>query len=193
MAAAIYARMEGPAGPGTREPRNRRLDDWEHDLGHPVSHNDLVRIAEVDLSRRISLLGILSNPLFEDGESLRDVLVGPLMNQHRLAASRKRAHLDALYLDSPVYLEPNLDIGLLSREGVVASVGSAQHSRSGIYELIAQYVKPHFQGTSRNRIDSMNWARDNRPEFIGAVQTAIMSEIQKHANETFDKKKKSGA
>ena len=55
------------------------------------------------------------------------------------------------------------------------------------YELIAQYVMPRFQGSTENREASFAWARDNRPEFIGAATTAIMTEMQKHSNEQYEK------
>ncbi|MGH9081210.1 MAG: LLM class flavin-dependent oxidoreductase [Acidimicrobiales bacterium] len=51
------------------------------------------------------------------------------------------------------------------------------------YELIARYVAPEFQGTSRSLRASRDWAADNRPEFIGAAGAAVMSAIQKHQEE----------
>ncbi|HEV3280770.1 MAG TPA: LLM class flavin-dependent oxidoreductase [Acidimicrobiales bacterium] len=48
------------------------------------------------------------------------------------------------------------------------------------YELIARYVAPEFQGTSRSLTASRDWAADNRPEFIGAAGAAVMAAIQKH-------------
>jgi len=51
------------------------------------------------------------------------------------------------------------------------------------YELIARYVMPRFQASNRQREASLDWARKNRPQFMGAVGTAIMTEIQKHAKE----------
>ena len=37
------------------------------------------------------------------------------------------------------------------------------------YELVARYVMPRFQGLNLNRDASIKWARDNRDNFIGAV------------------------
>jgi len=63
----------------------------------------------------------------------------------------------------------------------------AQTKRS--YELVARYVMPRFQGLNRGREASMEWAARNRPTFMGAVGTAIMTEIQKHAQEQQRKQK----
>ena len=57
------------------------------------------------------------------------------------------------------------------------------------FELIARYVMPRFQTLNRNREDSMAWAAGNRPTFIGAVGSAIMNEIQKHAHEQQERAK----
>jgi limonene 1,2-monooxygenase len=51
------------------------------------------------------------------------------------------------------------------------------------YELIAQYVMPHFQHTDVRPAESMAWVAENRPRFIGAAGGAIMSAIQQHAEE----------
>ena len=51
------------------------------------------------------------------------------------------------------------------------------------YELLARYVAPRFQGTNRNREQSMDWASSNRETFIGAAAQAIGNEMQKHAAE----------
>jgi limonene 1,2-monooxygenase len=51
------------------------------------------------------------------------------------------------------------------------------------YELFAREVMPLFQGSTPSLVNSRDWAAANRPEFIGAVTTAIMSEVQKHHNE----------
>jgi limonene 1,2-monooxygenase len=48
------------------------------------------------------------------------------------------------------------------------------------YELFAREVAPLFQGSTPSLVNSRDWAAANRPEFIGAVTTAIMSEVQKH-------------
>ena len=63
----------------------------------------------------------------------------------------------------------------------------AQTKRS--YELVARYVMPRFQGLNRGREASMEWAARNRPTFMGAVGTAIMTEIQKHAQDQQRKQK----
>jgi limonene 1,2-monooxygenase len=63
----------------------------------------------------------------------------------------------------------------------------AQTKRS--YELVARYVMPRFQGLNRGRDASMEWAARNRPTFMGAVGTAIMTEIQKHAQDQQRKQK----
>jgi limonene 1,2-monooxygenase len=51
------------------------------------------------------------------------------------------------------------------------------------YELIARYVMPEFQGSSRTLTASRDWAADNRPKFIGAAGAAVMSAIEKHQAE----------
>jgi limonene 1,2-monooxygenase len=48
------------------------------------------------------------------------------------------------------------------------------------YELFAREVAPLFQGSTPSLVNSRDWAAANRPEFIGAVTTAIMTEVQKH-------------
>jgi limonene 1,2-monooxygenase len=60
-----------------------------------------------------------------------------------------------------------------------ADTEATRHS----YELIARYVAPVFQGTSRTLTASRDWAAENRPEFIGAAGAAVMSAIQKHHDE----------
>ncbi|MEY2569327.1 MAG: limonene 1,2-monooxygenase [Actinomycetota bacterium] len=56
------------------------------------------------------------------------------------------------------------------------------------YELFAREVMPLFQGSTPSLVNSRDWAAANRPEFIGAVTTAIMSEVQKHHAEKEAKK-----
>jgi limonene 1,2-monooxygenase len=51
------------------------------------------------------------------------------------------------------------------------------------YELIAQHVMPHFQGSSRRPAESKEWVAENRPTFIGAAGQAIMSAIAQHGEE----------
>ncbi len=60
-----------------------------------------------------------------------------------------------------------------------ADTAATDHS----YELVARYVAPEFQGTSRSLTASRDWAAANRPEFIGAAGAAVMSAIQKHQEE----------
>ncbi len=60
-----------------------------------------------------------------------------------------------------------------------ADTEATRHS----YELIARYVAPHFQGSSESLTSSRDWAAENRPEFIGAAGSAVMSAIQKHHEE----------
>jgi len=61
------------------------------------------------------------------------------------------------------------------------------------YELMAQYVMPHFQNTARRPAESMKWVAENRPTFIGAAGGAIMSAIQKHAEEKAAKSDRAGS
>jgi limonene 1,2-monooxygenase len=60
-----------------------------------------------------------------------------------------------------------------------ADTAATRHS----YELMARYVAPEFQGSSRTLTASRDWAADNRPEFIGAAGAAVMSAIEKHQEE----------
>ena len=64
-----------------------------------------------------------------------------------------------------------------------ADTAATRHS----YELIARYVAPEFQGSSRTLTASRDWAADNRPEFIGAAGAAVMSAIEKHHSEKQEK------
>ena len=48
------------------------------------------------------------------------------------------------------------------------------------YELIARYVMPRFQGLNGNRDASLDWARDNRPRFIGEAQKAVGARVARH-------------
>jgi hypothetical protein len=41
------------------------------------------------------------------------------------------------------------------------------------YELFARHVKPHFQGANAAREESMQWARENAGEFMGAARKTI--------------------
>jgi len=51
------------------------------------------------------------------------------------------------------------------------------------YELLAQKVLPHFQGSSRRPAESKAWVSENRPTFMGAAGAAIMSAIAQHGEE----------
>jgi limonene 1,2-monooxygenase len=64
-----------------------------------------------------------------------------------------------------------------------ADTEATRHS----YELIARYVAPHFQGSSESLTSSRDWAAENRPEFIGAAGSAVMTAIQKHHEEKAEK------
>jgi len=56
------------------------------------------------------------------------------------------------------------------------------------YELFAREVMPHFQGSLGSLRSSRDWAAENRPEFIGAVGSAIMQQITDHNAEREAKK-----
>jgi limonene 1,2-monooxygenase len=51
------------------------------------------------------------------------------------------------------------------------------------YELFAREVMPVFQDSAATLTASRDWAAENRPAFIGAAGAAIMSSIQRHADE----------
>ena len=51
------------------------------------------------------------------------------------------------------------------------------------YELFAKEVMPRFQGSAVKAVESRNWAAENRPTFIGAATTAVMSAFQSHQAE----------
>ena len=48
------------------------------------------------------------------------------------------------------------------------------------YELIARYVMPKFQQSNDNRDASLDWARTNRPRFIGEAQQAVGARVAQH-------------
>ncbi len=48
------------------------------------------------------------------------------------------------------------------------------------YELMSRYVFPAFQDSAVSTTASRDWAAENRPQFIGEVGSAIMSQIAKH-------------
>ncbi len=60
-----------------------------------------------------------------------------------------------------------------------ADPAATRHS----YELLARDVFPEFQGSADAPRASMEWARDNRPNFIGAAGDAIMASFAKHEAE----------
>ncbi len=60
-----------------------------------------------------------------------------------------------------------------------ADTAATRHS----YELLARYVVPEFQGSSRTLTESRDWAAANRPEFIGAATTAVTTAFEKHQEE----------
>jgi limonene 1,2-monooxygenase len=55
------------------------------------------------------------------------------------------------------------------------------------YELFARYVAPHFSDAARAPYRSMEWARENRPTFIGRVGEAIVKSMSDHAAEQQEK------
>ncbi|HEX8805169.1 MAG TPA: LLM class flavin-dependent oxidoreductase [Acidimicrobiales bacterium] len=52
------------------------------------------------------------------------------------------------------------------------------------YELFSRYVMPVFHGSATSAAASRDWAAENRPTFIGAAGAAVMSAIQRHADES---------
>ena len=48
------------------------------------------------------------------------------------------------------------------------------------YELFANEVMPHFQGSLGTMNGSLEWARDNRPTFLGAAGNAVMKAFRDH-------------
>ena len=57
------------------------------------------------------------------------------------------------------------------------------------YELIARYVVPAFTAANEARTQSMHWAKDNRPEFIGRADQALDKAAAKHEAEQKGKKR----
>jgi limonene 1,2-monooxygenase len=55
------------------------------------------------------------------------------------------------------------------------------------YELLARYVFPRFQGSAETTEASRDWAAENRPEFIQAATTAVMTAVQSHHQEKAEK------
>ncbi len=48
------------------------------------------------------------------------------------------------------------------------------------YELWQRYVTPVIHKSNDARLEAYNWARDNKPRFMGAAMGAAMATIQKH-------------
>jgi limonene 1,2-monooxygenase len=51
------------------------------------------------------------------------------------------------------------------------------------YELMARYVAPKFQELNTNREASIDWARTNRPTFIGQAMMAVGARVAQHIQE----------
>ncbi len=66
------------------------------------------------------------------------------------------------------------------------------HATRHSYELLARYVFPHFQGSAEATTVSRDWAAENRPEFINAATSAIMTAVQKHHEEKANKAEQAG-
>ncbi len=60
------------------------------------------------------------------------------------------------------------------------------------YELMAQFVFPHFQGSAQSTTASRDWAAENRPEFITAATSAVMTAVQSHHQEKAAKANQAG-
>lgn len=48
------------------------------------------------------------------------------------------------------------------------------------FELMARYVRPHFQGTNAWRQTSYDYSHDNREVFVGAASAAVQAEIDRY-------------
>jgi limonene 1,2-monooxygenase len=51
------------------------------------------------------------------------------------------------------------------------------------YEMITRHVAPKFQGLNENRDASLNWARENRPRFMGEAMMAVGARVASHIKE----------
>lgn len=51
------------------------------------------------------------------------------------------------------------------------------------YEMIARHVFPKFQGSNINREASLEWARTNRPTFMGQAMMAVGARVAQHIGE----------
>jgi limonene 1,2-monooxygenase len=54
-------------------------------------------------------------------------------------------------------------------------------------ELLARYVIPHFQGSMARRRESYEVTTKNRDLYVGAVNDAVNTEIQRYADRKSDK------
>jgi limonene 1,2-monooxygenase len=55
------------------------------------------------------------------------------------------------------------------------------------YELLSRYVFPRFQNSASSTEASRDWAAENRPEFIQAATSAVMTAVQSHHQERAEK------
>ncbi|WP_213003990.1 LLM class flavin-dependent oxidoreductase [Parahaliea maris] len=60
------------------------------------------------------------------------------------------------------------------------------------YELLAQYVMPHFQHSNDNRTASLEWAASNADRFMAEYMGGIERAIQQHEEEVSAKQAKAG-
>ncbi len=60
------------------------------------------------------------------------------------------------------------------------------------YELLAQYVMPHFQHCNDNRTPSLEWAASNANRFMAEYMGGIENAIKQHEDETARKRKEAG-
>jgi limonene 1,2-monooxygenase len=56
------------------------------------------------------------------------------------------------------------------------------------YELMARYVKPHFNARNELRVTSYGYSHHNRDAFVGAAQEAVNVEIKKRQQEESGRK-----
>jgi limonene 1,2-monooxygenase len=59
---------------------------------------------------------------------------------------------------------------------------SMEHKQRSL-EMLARYVLPAINGDNRNRVQSFDWARENRDGFIEVITTATQRAFAKHAAE----------
>jgi limonene 1,2-monooxygenase len=58
------------------------------------------------------------------------------------------------------------------------------------YELFARHVKPVFNKDNQARAESLQWARDNSEQFMGAALQAAGKFVEKHQREEAEKEKR---